>query len=190
VETTGLDPREDRLLAIAAVAVEVDWPARRLAIVPGDSFEAVLRQEDGAFDRENILVHGIGVQRQREGIPPSQVLRDFAAFAGKSPLLAFHAAFDEAMIRRCVRMHAGPRLANRWLDIEQLCAVMHPATSARSLDDWLDRFGVRCVERHQAAADAWAEAELLLRIWPGVAAECSSWRDVERLAARHRWIRR
>ena len=35
-----------------------------------------------------------------------------------------------------------------------------------------------------------AEAELLLRIWPRVAAECANWRDVERLASHHRWVGR
>ncbi len=45
VETTGLDPQRDRLLAIAAIAIDIDWhPAgddtpARMAIHPGDSFE-------------------------------------------------------------------------------------------------------------------------------------------------------
>ena len=60
VETSGLDAARDRLLAIAAIAVRVDWPSGRLAIVLGDSFEVVLRQE-APSTRENILLHGIGV---------------------------------------------------------------------------------------------------------------------------------
>jgi DNA polymerase-3 subunit epsilon len=28
VETSGLDPRRDQLLAIAAIALQVDWPAQ------------------------------------------------------------------------------------------------------------------------------------------------------------------
>ena len=42
----------------------------------------------------------------------------------------------------------------------------------------------------QAAADTLAECELLQRIWPKVAAQCTSWRDVQRLAAQHRWLAR
>lgn len=189
VETSGLDPARDRLLAIAAIGLRVDWPRQTLAVVLADSFEVVLRQE-APSDRDNILLHGIGVQRQRQGVPAQQALRDFVAFAGEAPLLAFHAPFDQAMIGRHARAALGAPPPNRWLDIEHLCGVTHPQVRARSLDEWLAHFGIRCVARHQAVADTLAECELLLRIWPQVAAECRSWRDVEKLAARHRWVAR
>ncbi len=189
VETSGLDPHRDRLLAIAAIALRVDWASRRLAIDLSDSFEVVLRQEQ-ASDRANILLHGIGIQRQREGVPAGQALDAFREFAGASPLLAFHAAFDQAMITRAFHGHGLPPLASPWLDIEPLCAVTHEKVRARSLDEWMAHFGIRCARRHEAAADTLAECELLLRIWPRLAAECASFRDLQRLAARQRWIAR
>jgi len=189
VETSGLDAARDRLLAVAAIALGVDWQDKRLEVVIGDSFEVVLRQDE-ASPRDNILLHGIGVQRQQEGVPAGQALPAFADFVGHSPLLAFHAAFDQMLIGRHVRTALGTRLPNQWLDIEQLCGVTYPQVRARSLDEWLAHFGIRCAARHQAAADMLAECELLLRIWPRVAAECSGWRDVQRLASRHRWVRR
>lgn len=189
VETSGLDAACDRLLAVAAIALRVDWQDKRLEVVIGDSFEVVLRQGEPS-PRDNILLHGIGVQRQQEGVPAGQALQAFADFVRHSPLLAFHAAFDQMLIGRHVRTALGTRLPNRWLDIEQLCGVTYPQVRARSLDEWLAHFGIRCAARHQAAADTLAECELLLRIWPRVAAECSGWRDVQRLASRHRWVRR
>lgn len=189
VETSGLDPARDRLLAIAAIGVQVDWERRRLAIRLADSFEVVLRHATPS-PRDNILLHGIGVQRQREGMPADEALAAFALHAGGAPLLAFHAAFDEALIARHARGLPGGAPRNRWLDIEHLCAVAFPQVRARSLDEWLAHFGIRCAARHQAAADTLAECELLLRIWPRIAAECSDWRSVERLAASHRWLPR
>ncbi|MDP2819967.1 MAG: 3'-5' exonuclease [Polaromonas sp.] len=190
VETSGLDAQRDQLLAIAAIAVQVDWPARRLSITPGDSFELVLRQSEVASARDNILLHGIGLQRQREGEPMPDGLRAFARFVGSSPLLAFHAPFDQAMIGRFVLEHLGAALPNRWVDIEQLCAVTHEKVRARALDEWLAHFSIVCANRHQAAADTLAECELLLRIWPQMAGQCTCWRDVEKLAAQQRWIAR
>lgn len=189
VETSGLDPARDRLLAIAAIGLRVDWASRRLSVVLADSFEVVLRQEAPSA-RENILLHGIGVQRQKEGVPAREALAAFAAFAGTAPLLAFHAAFDQALIGRHARAALGAALPNRWLDIDHLCGVTYPGVPARSLDEWMAHFGIRCAARHQAIADTLAECDLLLRIWPRVARECSNWRDMERLAAGHRWVAR
>ena len=189
VETSGLDPRRDRLLAIAAIGLKVDWPRKRLSICPGDSFEVVLRQEQ-ASAKDNILLHGIGAQRQREGIAHREALQAFYDYAGASPLLAFHAPFDRTMIERHARAALTWPWLHRWLDIEHLCALTHQDARARNLDEWMAYFGISCAVRHQAASDTMAECELLLRIWPRVAAECACWRDVERLAARQGWIAR
>lgn len=189
VETSGLDPHRDQLLAIAAIGMRVDWRTRRLSIDLGDSFEVVLRQAV-ASSKDNILLHGIGAQRQREGVAPEQALRAFEVFIGNSPLLAFHAAFDQAMISRFSRAHLGAVLPHPWVDIEQLCAVTFETVRARALDEWMAYFGISCTVRHQAAADTLAECEVMLRIWPKVAGQCSCWRDVERLAAQQRWIGR
>ena len=188
VESSGLDAARDRLLAIAAVALRVDWATRRLSLVPADSFEVVLRQEE-ASARDNILLHGIGAQAQREGVPAADALRAFAAYAGNAPLLAFHAAFDQTLVGRYAQAN-GVAVGREWLDIEHLCAVTHPKVRARSLDEWMAHFGIACAVRHQAAADTWAECELLLRIWPRVAAECADWTAVRRLARHHRWLAR
>lgn len=187
VEASGLDAGRDRLLAVAAVGLRIDRSARSARIVPADSFEAVLRQEVPS-ERANVLLHGIGMQRQREGTPAGQALGAFARFAGRSPLLAFHAAFDRALLERTARAAAVEARAHRWVDIEQLCGATHPDVAARSLDEWLGHFGIRCAARHRAAADALAEAELVLRIWPRVAAEAADWAGVEALAARRRWL--
>ena len=188
-ETSGLDPASDRLLAIAAVGVHVDWVTRRLSVVPGDSFETVVGQVQ-ASSRENILLHGIGGQRQRGGLPAADALLAFADYTSTSPLLAFHAAFDQAFIERAARQALGTDPHWEWLDIAQLCASAYPQVRAESLDDWLTHFNIGCSSRHDPAADALATADLLLRAWTATAGECRTWRDVTHYAARHRWLRR
>lgn len=186
VETSGLDAARDRLIAIAAIGVRVDWGVRRLSIDLGDSFEVVLRQ-DVPSSRDNILVHGIGRQRQQEGVAGGEALASFIRYAGDAPLLAFHAAFDRQLVTRYAGRGA---LRNPWADIAHLCAASHPGVAARSLDEWLAHFGIVCAARHVAIADALAEGELLLRVWPKIAGECASWHDLERLASHHRWLTR
>ena len=66
-ETSGLDPRSDRLLAVGAVGLA------GLRVALADSFDTVLRQ-DQASRRENIVIHGIGAAAQLEGEDPPQAL--------------------------------------------------------------------------------------------------------------------
>jgi DNA polymerase-3 subunit epsilon len=187
VETTGLDPSADQLLAIAAVALRFTPTTGRLEVAVGDSFEIVLRQ-DKPSAKDNILIHHIGVQAQSEGIAPTEALEQFRAWAGGSPLLAFHAAFDQAMIERALRrFHLAP-LANEWLDIEPIARLFGGNAKARALDDWLTHFGIECAVRHQAASDAFATAELLLRLWPATRKEANSWTQLRKLARNADWI--
>jgi len=66
VESSGLNVTSDRLLAIAAIAVHVESKTLRIAL--GDSFEVLLRNDVQVADKSNILLHGIGVGAQRQGV--------------------------------------------------------------------------------------------------------------------------
>ncbi len=191
VETSGLDARRARLLAIAALGVHRE--GGRWRIVPGDSFEVVLRHEAHeaeAPDRDNILLHGIGVGAQREGVARPEALRRFAAFVGDAPLVAFHAAFDRTMIERACRREGQPVPANPWLDLEPLAGVLMPQVRARSLDEWMAALRIPCLARHEAAADTLATAELLLQLAPRLDAETggAGFAAAQRLAAQRRWV--
>ncbi len=157
VETSGLDMRKDRLLSIGACAVE----ATRLRA--GESYATIL-QRDETNARANILIHGIGPQAQAAGEAPEESLMGFLEFAGKYPLVAFHANFDQAMLDRALREILGVRLLNPWLDLAHLGPALFPEarlTQAR-LDDWLGYFGLRARARHRAMDDAFVTAELFL----------------------------
>lgn len=190
VESSGLDPHHDRLLAVAALAVRPAGP--RLLLSPGDSFEVVLRQPEPehAPDKGNILVHGIGVDAQRRGQAPALALQAFQDFAAHAPLIGFHAAFDRALIDRHCQAHLGHRPRHDWLDLAELAPALCPTVKARALDDWLAHFGISVAVRHQAAADTWATAELLQRLWPLALAQGApaTFRALAGLAASRRWL--
>lgn len=189
VETSGLNPYSDRLLAIAAVAVELSADFRRVSIIIGDSYEAVLKQ-DLPSNKDNILIHHIGAQAQSEGRPPMEVLEEFRQWVGNCPLLAFHAPFDEGMINKAYSFFGLKPLQNEWLDIQPLAKITGVNPSLRSLDDWLGYFEIECAVRHQAAADTFATAELLMRLWPYLTKEANSWASLRSIARQANWIPR
>jgi len=157
VETSGLDARRDRLLAIGAVTVA----AQRL--LPGEGYEAFLHTATPS-SRENVLVHGITPQAQRRGSAPEAALMDFLEFARRDLLVAYHAGFDQTVLDRAVRTELGVCLRNPWIDVAQLAPALVPEArlANRPLDDWLGYFGLRAHVRHSAAFDAFATAELFL----------------------------
>jgi DNA polymerase III subunit epsilon len=164
-ETSGLDPEHDRLLAIGGVAVDGD------GILLDDSFEIVLKSE-GGNDASNVTIHGIGYGAQAAGVPAPAALAAFSDWAAGAPRVGFHTDFDRTVLRLA---YAGSGIHTDdapWLDLAALAAALVPEAQrygGRSLDDWLAAFGIECTIRHNAAADALATAELLLRL-RGIAA--------------------
>jgi len=157
VETSGLDARRDRLLAIGAVAVE----AGRLR--PGEGYDVTVHNPVPSA-RTNILVHGISPDAQTTGIAADAALMGFLELARHDVLVAYHAGFDRAVLERALREQLGVRLPNLWLDVAHLAPALVPEArpANRNLDDWLVYFGLRAHSRHNAAYDAYATAELLL----------------------------
>jgi len=156
-ETGGLDPQRDPLLSIGAVAIEHG----RIALE--SSLEVGLTQAHSTAE-SNILIHGISDSEQRAGDPPHRALLDWLEFAGASPRVAFHAAFDQAVLQRAEREHLGVSIAAPWFDAAVVAPLLFPdaAPHCRQLDDWLAHFGIAVYARHGALADAYATAELWL----------------------------
>jgi DNA polymerase-3 subunit epsilon len=183
VETSGMDVARDRLIAIGAVAMRDDG-----RILPADSFEIVLKQET-ASSRENILVHGLGVQAQREGVDPRVALAAFLDFVGTAPLLAFHAPFDRGFLARVIKFCFNQPFDNPWLDVAELAPALHPKMNLRSLDEWLARFGIPIAARHSAAADAFATALLAARLLPEARRQgAPTFGKMMKLARNARWL--
>ena len=149
-ETSGLDPRKDRLLSVGAIQV------RSERIELGEAFSSRVRSPVSSAS-ENILVHGIGGDAQLAAPPPEQVMPQLAQFVEGCFPVAFHAWFDREVLQR-----AGLRIARRWLDLEPLAHALCPDKKLRTLDEWIASFSIQAAARHDALADALASAELLL----------------------------
>lgn len=184
VETTGLNLMHDRLISIGAVAVVNG------KIALGDSFYIVV-QQPSASDKGNILLHGIGTSAQLEGEAPAEALLAFLDYLGKAPIVAFHVAFDETMIKRALRDYLGLRLKHSWLDLAYVMPGLHPplARKHRALDDWIGHFNIRIDVRHNALADALATAQLFQVACSHARAQAiSSYAALHDLEKAQRWL--
>ncbi|MBS0395755.1 MAG: 3'-5' exonuclease [Proteobacteria bacterium] len=155
LETTGPHMDRDRVIAIGAVAV-----AER-ALAHGDAFAAVLRQR-ASSSVDNILVHQIGGQQQLGGVEPAAALLDFLEYRGASLAVAFRSEFDATVLAREVELTLGIRTPRRFLDLAVLLPALFPGTPNDTLEDWIGYFGLVPIGRHDALADAYTGAQLLL----------------------------
>ena len=126
-------------------------------------FERTLQRAE-AKPGPSVLIHGLGPSAIAAGSDPVEALLDFMAFVGDSPLLAFHASFDQHMLCRALKDSLGYRLAHPFLDVADIAPLLCPEAHIREagLDDWIHHFNLHVGERHHASADALATAELML----------------------------
>jgi DNA polymerase-3 subunit epsilon len=183
VETSGFDMAQHGLISIGGVAMRSDG-----RVVPGESFEIVFKQ-DVASTRENILIHGIGVQAQTDGADPAEATRAFLDFVGVSPLLAFHAPFDRGFLARAVKVFVNQPFDNPWLDLAELAPALDPKPGYKALDEWLGHYAITVSNRHSAAADAFATALLAARLLPEAHRQgARSFRSMQKMAREAKWL--
>ncbi|MFJ3378093.1 PolC-type DNA polymerase III [Pseudomonas sp. NPDC086112] len=157
LETTGLNLNKDRLLSIGAVVIEDG------AIDFSQQFERTLQCTELKLG-PSVLIHGLGPSAIAAGSDPAQALLEFMEFIGDSPVLAFHAPFDQHMLGRALKEHLGYKLQHPFLDVADIAPLLCPQAHIREagLDEWIDWFKLEVFERHNASADALATAELVL----------------------------
>lgn len=157
LETSGLNLQRDVVLSIGAVVIEDG------AIDLSQQFERTLLRSDHKIS-PSVLIHGLGPSAIAAGSEPAQALLDFMEFAAGSPLLAFHAGFDQHMLCRALKESLGYRLPQRFIDVAEMAPLLCPQANLRNagLDDWVAHFGLQVAARHHASADALVTAELAL----------------------------
>jgi DNA polymerase-3 subunit epsilon len=157
LETTGLNLNKDRVLSIGAVVIEDG------AIDFSQQFERTLQCRELKLS-PSVLIHGLGPNAIAAGSEPAEALLELLEFIGDSPVLAFHAPFDQHMLGRAVKEHLGHKLQQVFVDVADIAPLVCPQAQIREagLDEWIEWFRLEVFERHNASADALATAELAL----------------------------
>ena len=157
LETSGLNTNRDLVLSIGAIVIEDG------AIDFGQQFECTL-QRDAQPANDSVLIHGLGPSAIAAGVAPADGLLACMEFIGASPVLAFHAPFDQRMLSRALNDSLGYKLQHLFIDLADVAPLLYPDAGIRKggLDDWVRYCGLHVQERHNASADALVTAELAL----------------------------
>lgn len=155
-ETTGMDARADRVVALGAVR----WG-------PGgevDRFETLV-DPGRPIPSASTAVHGIDDAAVRGAPSLDAVLPAFRGFVGDSVPVAHMGAFDLAFLQRPLARAGLPGL-ERMLDTAVLAARLLPPLPELSLDAVCAYLGIPVAGRHTALGDARLAAAVLARLRP------------------------
>ena len=133
-EATGLSVDQDKLLSVAAIAVNEGL------IAPAESYYATLEPD------------------------PAITLANLLSFVGKGPLVVYGAGFNRTMLDRAFEQHLGFTPDLIWLDLYILLPSLYPERIDHStrLAEWMRTFDIETFQRHHALGDAWVIAQLLI----------------------------
>jgi DNA polymerase III subunit epsilon len=112
-ETTGLDPRRDEIISVAAIKIRGD------RILASETFQAVVRPRV-AIAKEAIQVHGLREIDVCNARPMGEILPDLLHFIGGRPLIGYYIDFDMAMLNNHVAELLGIQLPNPRIEVSGL----------------------------------------------------------------------
>jgi len=162
-ETTGLDPRRDRLITIGAVAVKDG------EILLEDSFEALLCMD---YNHASVTVHGITRDETNEGMEEAEALELFLGYLRDGVIVGHHIGHDVQTLNVAYQRHFNMQLRNRALDTMDLTLHLNddgafadrPMAQGFTLDALCEMFGIAPHDRHTAGGDAFITAQVFLRL--------------------------
>ena len=162
-ETTGFDPRNDRIITIGAVAVQ------HQEIVLADSFESLLKIERNT---SAVTVHGVTRDESGRGVEEPVALELLLDYLKDGVIVGHHIGHDIAALNAAYERNWHLTLANRWIDTLLLSVLLQgdgafagqPAIRRLSLEALGDVFHVIPHDRHTAGGDAFITAQIFLRL--------------------------
>jgi len=162
-ETTGLDPRKDRIVTIGAIAVMNN------EILIEDSFEALLKVE---YNSSTVTVHGVTREESGVGLDEPAALDRFLAYLGNGVIVGHHIGHDVETFNTGYERHFGFRLQNSSLDTMALTLhlerdgafVGRDPIQEFSLDALCALFNIIPHDRHTATGDAFMTALVFQRL--------------------------
>lgn len=157
-ETTGLNPKTDRILSIGTVGIT------NFQIDVSDNFECYLEQAQ--FNASTVEIHGILKAGNIVKIEEVDAIKQFLDYIGNAILVAHHAAFDIAMINEALYKMQLPKLKNKVIDTGELYRKSKYLKDNKpySLDTLCDLFKITKHDRHTASGDAYLTALVFLKV--------------------------
>mgnify|MGYP004622827821 FL=1 len=144
LETTGLNPKQDKMIEIGAVRVEDGAETGR--------FHTMLNPRRELEERITELT-GIRGDMLENAPDIVDILEEFLAFCGELPLLGHRIIFDYSFVKRAA-VNQGLAFEKNGMDTLTLCRRFMPAEESKRLGAACAFYGLAQESAHRALGDA------------------------------------
>lgn len=158
-ETTGLDPDNDDIIQIAAVAVRNQQIVERFEVMMASDRPLPATLGNGA---PNPM---IAAYASADKVSPAEGLERFVRFVHRRPLVGHNVGFDIAILRTNLERHASNSvkasidLDHHW-DTLHLSRLLFPSMTRYTLQHLIEHLGLDGVNSHNATDDVKATVAL------------------------------
>ena len=162
-ETTGLNPRVDDIITIAAVKI------RGNRILTSERFEAIVRP-DKKPTSDSIKVHQLRAQDVESGALMFRVLPDLLRFIGGRPIIGYYIDFDMRMLDKYILRQIQTKLPNPRIEVSEMYyACKYKGAPPNTVYDLrftsiLADLGIPNLEQHDALNDTIMTAMVYLQL--------------------------
>lgn len=148
-ETSGLDPKKDRVIEMAAIRVVDGTVASEFS---------TLVQYDGKLSPKITELTGITDEMTAGGMDEDTAFRILNRMLGDHVLIAHNALFDLGFLHHSLMRIAGRSFKNDFIDTLTISRARH--VYPHTLKDMCDRYGIPLIGGHRALNDVVACWEL------------------------------
>jgi DNA polymerase III subunit epsilon len=162
-ETTGLNPRTDEVIAVAAIVI------RGNQIITSKAYRAVIRS-DRVPTSESIKIHRLRAHDVAQGRPMHEVLPELLRFIGGRPIVGYYVDFDVRMLDKYVLRYIEAKLPNPRIEVSEIYFALKygGAPPGTVLDlrfqSILSDLGLPSLEQHDAFNDALMTAMMYVQL--------------------------
>ena len=154
IETTGLNPREDKIIEIGAVLL------REGKVV--DSFSSFVNPRVSIPSKITKLT-GITDEMIAKEKTIEVVIREFYDFVGDSILLGHNILFDYSFLKTAL-LQEGFEFERMGIDTLEISRILHKDLESRSLERMCNFYGINQKAKHRAYEDAFSAGALYLEL--------------------------
>lgn len=161
-ETTGLNPRKDRLVSLSAIKI------RGNEILTSEALNLTFLQKRD-ISEESIKIHMIRNEDTKQGLSEQEGIEAFLHFIGSRELVGYYLEFDVAMVNQIVKPWLGITLPNpqievsaRYYDYKE--EVIPKKIIDLSFDSILNDLDLPNLGQHDAFSDAFMTSLIFIKL--------------------------